>query len=78
MREREAQRRDSNALPAVSGHFFFFFLKNHSLGASTQTLWMWSSPHPGLHSSLPPDFSSSPFIFLWFFTAAAEKREGLL
>lgn len=42
MREREAQRRDSNALPAVSGHSFFF--KNHSLGTSTQTLWMWSPP----------------------------------
>lgn len=77
MREREAQRRDSNALPAVSGHFFFFFKESQSGGFHSDSLDV-ESPHPGLHSSLPPDFSSSPFIFLWFFTAAAEKREGLL
>lgn len=34
---------------------FFFFFKGNSLGASTQTLWMWNPP-PGLHSSLLPDF----------------------
>lgn len=76
MREREAQRRGRNALPAVSGHYFFFFFKGNSLGASTQTLWMWNPP------SRPPQLItsglfSSLFLYLWLFTAAAEKREGL-
>ena len=65
MREREAQRRGRNALPAVSGHcfiFYFFFKRKQSLGASTETLWMWNPPSRP-HSSLLPDFFRPCFYF---------------
>ena len=52
----------------------FFFKRKQSLGASTQTLWMWN-PHPGRPPQLiTSGLFSSPFLFLWLFTAAAEKR----
>lgn len=68
MREREAQRRDSNASQLFQA-ILFFFLRITVWGLPLR-LSGCGVPHPG--------FSSSPFIFLWLFTAATEKREGLL
>ena len=58
-------------------YIYIYIFKKQSGGFHSDSLDV-ESPIQGLHSSLLPDFSSSPFIFLWLFTAVTEKREGLL
>lgn len=70
MRERKHREEYSNAPPSCFRPFFFFFLRITVWGLPLRLPLDAGAPHPG--------FSSSPFIFLWLFTAATEKREGLL
>ena len=53
---------------------FFFFPKKHSLGASTQTLWMWSPP------SRPPQLITSGLVLFTVYISAVvhccHRKEG--